>query len=597
MADISGKLAGKEMDENQRKVVSVFTGASDNESITVQRSDGSSVRIIIRKGKEDKGGTKHSLFSHYGTNSSPFDAEDVLLIPEVLSKGKKTPKEENGKQLYEYKLQGQNDEAYHVITGIYGNREAFITFYKSNEVSSVARPTHSEEARAATDNTSSTGKVTQISPTDQTNPQQSATDEGKTLHSLPQGTTPEERARIEEERRLLLSRKQKQTTEGKPGISLRLGNKFVSLQSEGEGGRNYTRDMIEGQAGENMPEGKPISEDFSDVVVQTNAAKLKNDNKELYNAAKAGDRQAADQLIVPLLKHDKLQAIAQAHPGAIVVFPHAEESAGRNKIPAAYASALVKAGAEQGLELDSNIVQANKPGHTGAGTGQRTILRTRFSGEVQAGRDYILVDDVYTSGATMRDLKDYIESKGGNVVFITTMAKGRMGTLRVVPTAAEKQALRDQGITDQQLRQYGITNSIENLTANEVANLRRLLADRRGDRGSSQGQTGNKPPVERVLESPLGEGEGTAESGEVTPRAEGKDTYSLPSDRTLPEEPGYPLRDFITAPLAHVRDNLRRVAEREEGDRPLDWTDPYEAFRHPPHRRTRAQPHDRRRAP
>ena len=37
-----------------------------------------------------------------------------------------------------------------------------------------------------------------------------------------------------------------QTTEGKPGISLRLGNKFVSLQSEGEGGLNYTRDMIEG---------------------------------------------------------------------------------------------------------------------------------------------------------------------------------------------------------------------------------------------------------------------------------------------------------------------------------------------------------------
>ena len=46
---------------------------------------------------------------------------------------------------------------------------------------------------------------------------------------------------------------------------------------------------------------------------------------------------------------------------------------------------------------------------------------------------------------------------------------------------------------------------------------------------------------------------------------EGKTLHSLPSD-TTPEEPGYPLRDFITDPLAHVRDNLRRVAEREEGD-------------------------------
>ena len=61
-----------------------------------------------------------------------------------------------------------------------------------NEVSSVARPTHSEEARAATDNTSSTGKDTQISDNNQTNPQQSATDEGKTLHSLPSDATPEE---------------------------------------------------------------------------------------------------------------------------------------------------------------------------------------------------------------------------------------------------------------------------------------------------------------------------------------------------------------------------------------------------------------------
>ncbi len=210
MADISSKLAGMEMDENQRKVVSVFTGESDNESITVQRSDGSTARIIMRKGNEAKGGTKHSLFRHYATSSSPFDAEDVLLIPEVLSKGKITPKEEKGKLLYEYKLQGQNEDTYYVITGVESGREAFVNFYKTRETSSAARRTRSEEARAITDNVSSTGKVTQNSPTDQTNPQQSATEQGKNSYSLPSDTTSEERARIEQERRLPLSQKQKQ---------------------------------------------------------------------------------------------------------------------------------------------------------------------------------------------------------------------------------------------------------------------------------------------------------------------------------------------------------------------------------------------------
>ena len=43
------------------------------------------------------------------------------------------------------------------------------------------------------------GKDTQISDNDQTNPQQSATEQGKTLHSLPSDTTPEERKAYVEE--------------------------------------------------------------------------------------------------------------------------------------------------------------------------------------------------------------------------------------------------------------------------------------------------------------------------------------------------------------------------------------------------------------
>ena len=94
-------------------------------------------------------------------------------------------------------------------------------------------------AGLATDNF--THKVTQNSPTDQTNPQQSTTGQGKTLHSLPEGTTPEERARIEEERRKPLAEKQKQP--GKDHTARFAPEDFdINWQEYGDTGSSSTGD-------------------------------------------------------------------------------------------------------------------------------------------------------------------------------------------------------------------------------------------------------------------------------------------------------------------------------------------------------------------
>ena len=99
--------------------------------------------------------------------------------------------------------------------------------HEFTEIKKIGAPASGREGNTATSPHQSTAKIleniiaeklfeeknnsnSQNSPTDQTNSQKSATEQGKNPYSLPEDTTPEERARIEQERRLPLSQKQKQ---------------------------------------------------------------------------------------------------------------------------------------------------------------------------------------------------------------------------------------------------------------------------------------------------------------------------------------------------------------------------------------------------
>ena len=100
----------------------------------------------------------------------------------------------------------------------------------------------------------------------------------------------------------------------------------------------------------------------------------------------------------------------------------------------------------------------------------------RFEGEVKKGTDYILLDDFITSGAELRDMRDYIQSKGGNVVMMTTFGHGSFGKLRDIRIDSNLiERLRASGITDQDLRKYGIASEIGCLTIGEAAKLSRMV--------------------------------------------------------------------------------------------------------------------------
>lgn len=141
-------------------------------------------------------------------------------------------------------------------------------------------------------------------------------------------------------------------------------------------------------------------------------------------------------------------------------------------IPAAYAAKF----SAIGMNVEHNIIAVTNVSHTNASDISRISKRVRFEGEVKKGVDYILLDDFITSGAELRDMRDYIQSKGGNVVMMTTFGHGSFGKLkdiRIDKSLIER--LKASGITDQDLRKYGIASEIRCLTIGEAAKLSRMV--------------------------------------------------------------------------------------------------------------------------
>ena len=114
--------------------IAADTRTADSALDTISTSNGNTRRIIMRQGKEQNAGTKHSLFRHYNTDSGVITADDILLIPDVIANGTRTVKN-NGK--IEYKYSHNNGTKYTVLTEK-NNRgaEVFADFY-TNESGSA----------------------------------------------------------------------------------------------------------------------------------------------------------------------------------------------------------------------------------------------------------------------------------------------------------------------------------------------------------------------------------------------------------------------------------------------------------------------------
>ena len=231
---------------------------------------------------------------------------------------------------------------------------------------------------------------------------------------------------------------------------------------------------------DSMPEGTSWGGQFPPVVNHTTSAVARHHPD--FKAAKHGDFQAALRLVDELVKDEKIAMIARQFPNAHIIYNHKIQGDGINMIPAAYAvrfSAI-------GMTVEHDIIAVTDVSHTNASDISRISKRMRFEGHVNRGTDYILLDDFITSGAELRDLRDYVNSQGGNVVAMTTFGHGSFGKLKDVRIdEAYKQKLGDAGVTDNDLRKYGIASEIlerlqsspEWLTPEQKEKLRRSMED------------------------------------------------------------------------------------------------------------------------
>ena len=203
----------------------------------------------------------------------------------------------------------------------------------------------------------------------------------------------------------------------------------------------------------------------TDVSQNTNLKELRNEDKgnlELHTKAKAGDVKTAVELVKRVVKQnvlDDLKQLAKEHKTAVVLPLLAKEETGHNKLPRAYADIIADA---TGLKVDNRIKQINKTNHTKENRTERLTDLAKFDGKVVKGQEYILVDDVLTTGSNINELRKYIERRGGKVIHVAVLATGIRGKEVFQPVVAEtKKNLYDKFeriLNGQEKSETNITN-------------------------------------------------------------------------------------------------------------------------------------------
>lgn len=153
--------------------------------------------------------------------------------------------------------------------------------------------------------------------------------------------------------------------------------------------------------------------DFPSIIRNGDLGELKAQPE--YLAAKAGDKVAGLEIAQRLLRDDIIGEIrAQLGDRKPKILPViAMEATGKNSIPLAFAALIAH---KLGLELELGIGQVERVFRTDSGSDHRLVYNPRFSGEVEPGADYLIVDDTLTMGGTLASLRGYLENRGGHVV-------------------------------------------------------------------------------------------------------------------------------------------------------------------------------------
>lgn len=208
-------------------------------------------------------------------------------------------------------------------------------------------------------------------------------------------------------------------------------------------------------------------DDFPDVLIH--APELFVKRHASYAQAKAGDAIAAARLVMDSLADDVTNRLSlefgKYSPLLLPVL--AEESAGLNPIPRVMAEVL---GYLLHWNVETQVLQSNVVGHTGAGGFVRLANQALFSGAVRSGLHYVLVDDFIGQGGTLANVRGHILARGGRVVGACVLT-GKAHSAKLAPTSSQLDELgRKHGTTEPWWRQrFGF--GFDCLTASEARYL------------------------------------------------------------------------------------------------------------------------------
>ncbi len=183
-----------------------------------------------------------------------------------------------------------------------------------------------------------------------------------------------------------------------------------------------------------------------------------------YKQAKAGDKNAALELVLDLAVAWLYEHRERFAPGLVFVAPHAQEATGDNAIPQTLAAVCAEI---SGGVVDTEIVQSDRVYHTGADPMERMAMRAEFDGRVVAGARYVLVDDVTNLGGTLAELCNFVAAHGGVIEDVLVLVNaGRNPAL--VPGRKFIRLIKER-FDDEFTKVFGIEP--EALTANEAEYL------------------------------------------------------------------------------------------------------------------------------
>lgn len=227
------------------------------------------------------------------------------------------------------------------------------------------------------------------------------------------------------------------------------------------------------------------------------------------------------------------------HPHAVLLPVRGLEEPNKhsNLIPQNYARLLSLAG---GNAVNETVRKVNTTHNTGKSALERLRQVHQFDGEIVPGTEYLIVDDVSTTGATAYYLSRYIASKGGSVAGIMQLGltpRGKAERFKPKPFVGDEHVLEMQPATRKALLSKG-----DNATLNAVVRALGIAYDWRTLTDAlARALAANWAEARRSATVP---GSRPAKPGSIQTGRPGDSTSNRPVSGRLPAFPG----EELTAP-------------------------------------------------